>query len=253
MKSSKFALLIAAAMLSAVIGVARAQEHKSQPPQQPRQANTSSVTLGNQVIVIPSPEGFEEATSQFELVKERFSLTEAPENDMLFVHLPISDCELLRKGNSPTYELYTKVSVLRSSRALVVSSPMMAAAVEELRTQAATLLDPNGPKMEEMERLIEKGLSRSNSQQTTIEFDKPQILGVFENQPNLFSLLTLLTVKANVGGTDVTIPMLTTVNYVRVKERLIFVYTFRRFQSKADVEPLKAFTKRWTNSILAAN
>ena len=237
-------------MISGAINAAQAQEHESRPSQR---AKTSSVTLGNQVVLIPNPEGFEEATSQFEQVKQRFSLTEAPENDMLFVHLPSSDCELLRKGSNPTYDLYTKVSVLRTSRTMVVSSPMMAAAVQELRTQAATLLDPNGPKMEEMERLVEKGLSHVNSQQTKIEFDKPQILGVVDNQPNVFSLLTLLTIKANVEGTDITIPMLTTVNYVRVKERLIFVYTFRRFQSKADVEPLKAFTKKWTTSILAAN
>ncbi|HKV34923.1 MAG TPA: hypothetical protein VJP89_11390 [Pyrinomonadaceae bacterium] len=250
MKRSKFAFLLAAVMISGAINAAQAQEHESRPSQR---AKTSSVTLGNQVVLIPNPEGFEEATSQFEQVKQRFSLTEAPENDMLFVHLPSSDCELLRNGSSPTYDLYTKVSVLRASRTLTVSSSMMAAAVTELRTQAATYLDPNGPKMEEMERLVERGLSQVNSQQTKIEFDKPQILGVVDNQPNVFSLLTLLTIKANVEGTDITVPMLTTVNYVRVKERLIFVYTFRRFQSKADVEPLKAFTKKWTNSILAAN
>jgi len=65
---------------------------------QTRKADVATFHLGNQVIAIPAPIGFEEAASQFESIKNHFTLTEAPGNDMLAVHLPHADCQKLRAG-----------------------------------------------------------------------------------------------------------------------------------------------------------
>ncbi|HSK28943.1 MAG TPA: hypothetical protein VLA17_03185, partial [Candidatus Limnocylindria bacterium] len=57
----------------------------------------------------------------------------------------------------------------------------------------------------------------------------------------------------NSGGTEQTLPMLSAVSFVRVKNRVIFAYTFMKYRSKADIETIKQFTTKWTESIVSAN
>jgi hypothetical protein len=253
MKFNRLPLSLASALVFVVGVVAHAQDHQTNATK-PTSSLSSSVRLGEKVVVIPTPEGYEEATSQFKKIKDRFSATEAPENDMLLVHMLAADCELMRQGSNATFSQYTKVSVLRQARALTVTSAMMAAAVEELRAQAVKFPDPNNPTTVAMEKHLERALSNLNSKQTTIDFGKPEVLGEFNVAPNVFSLLMLLNVKLNQAGVEgKPTPMLMSVSYVRVKERIIFVYVYKHLESKADLEPLKAFTTNWTNAIVAAN
>src|SRR6185436_3478626 len=72
--------------------------------------------LGAQETRIPAPEGFEEAASQFEAIKNHFTATEAPDNDMLAVHLPRADCQKIKDGEFGPFNFYTKVSVRRAIR-----------------------------------------------------------------------------------------------------------------------------------------
>src|SRR6267142_5471958 len=65
---------------------------------QTHDSKTTSFQLGDKVVVIPDPEGFEEAASQFEIIKKNMSATEDPGNDMLAVHLQVSECEKFRRG-----------------------------------------------------------------------------------------------------------------------------------------------------------
>jgi hypothetical protein len=251
MKLNRAILLPAAVLVFAFSVAAHAQSHEAKTGA--KASSLSLVQLGDKLIVIPAPEGYEEASSQFPGIKERFTLTEAPENDMLFVHMPRSDCELLRNGSKPTYDQYTKISVVRAGRTVTVTRPMMALAVDGLRKSAATFLDPDGPQMKELERHVARGLSQADARETKIDFGKPVMLGEFNVKPDVFSMLLLLTIKGSVGGVETTTPMLLSVSYVRVRDRLIFVYGYRSFKSKVDVEPIKLFTEKWTNSIVAAN
>ena len=102
MKLSKPTLLIAAVIFRVAV-VAPAQSHEA--------PKSSSVKLGDKVILIPAPEGFEEAISQFESVKRFFVKMESQGIDTLLAHLPTSDCELLTSRSRPALNLYTKVSV----------------------------------------------------------------------------------------------------------------------------------------------
>src|SRR5262244_3892975 len=117
MKFTNSRLLPALAIL-VVFGTAL----RAQTPQTPRMPQTatriSEVQLGDKTVLIPDPAGFEEAVSQFDVIKQRMMLTEAPVNDVLLAHLLVSDCELLRKGSAPTLDRYTKVSVLKAGRAM---------------------------------------------------------------------------------------------------------------------------------------
>lgn len=255
MKFSKSTIVLIATLALLLAAAVQAQDHEARPAKtvEPRPAKMSSVQLGNRVILIPDPEGFEEGTSQFEAFKARLEATEAQQNDMLLAHLPVSDCELFRRGLNPTYNHYTKVSVLRAGREMAVSSALMRELVDDFRRNVGTFLDPNGAAMKELEQKVGQGLSRLDSNETKIDFSKPQMLGEFDKRPDVNSFLLLITVTVNTNGTEQTVPVLATTNIVRVKERILFVYAFMKYRANADMETIKAFTTKWTSSILAAN
>lgn len=244
MNFSKATLLIATALVFCFAAVAGAQPHEAK-------TSSTGVQLGDARVSIPPPEGFEEASLPFQQVRDRFVATEAPQNDVLLVHLPTSDCDLLRKGSNPTYDFYTKVSVLRAGRTVSMSNSMMKMAVASFRKEAESYLQ--GSNLEKMERHMEKGLSRVDSRDTKIDVDKPVFLGEFQDSPNVFSALILVTIKVSVESVEATTPMVISMSYVRVKERIIFVYVLRKYEAKADQETVKAFSKKWTSGILAAN
>src|SRR5258708_6786738 len=108
MKLSRSTLLIAAAILFCVAVAAHAQS--------PEAAKSSSIRLGDKVIMIPNPEGFEETTSQFESAKRFFVAMASPDGDMLLAHLPTSDCELLRNKSRPAVNIWTTVFVTKANR-----------------------------------------------------------------------------------------------------------------------------------------
>src|SRR5450432_1808978 len=70
---------------------------------QTRKPGNTLLQLGDTVDLIPPPDGFEEAASQFFSVDTAFTETEAPGNDMLAVHLLTADCETLRRGGTVSF------------------------------------------------------------------------------------------------------------------------------------------------------
>ena len=247
MKLSKSTIILAAALVLLFAAAVPAQHHEAQG------SKASSVQIGGTVILIPDPDGFEEGTSQFPAFKSRMEATEASQNDMLLAHLPVSDCELFRRGFNPTFNHYTKVSVLRTAREMTVTAAMMKELVANFRQNIGTYLDPNGQAMKDLERKVGQGLSQLDANETKIDFSKPQQLGEFDTRPDINSFLMLVTVKANVNGTEQTVLVLATTSIVRVKDRILFVYTFVKYRANTDMNTLKAFTTKWTTSILAAN
>src|SRR5438034_6640700 len=108
---------------------------------QTRKTNNTSLQLGDRVVVIPAPDGFEEAASQFEDVKARFTVTEDPGNDLLAVHLLATDCERLRRGESGSFNFYTKISVRKTARERDFSPSQFAAIAAQFRKSGAAVLD----------------------------------------------------------------------------------------------------------------
>src|SRR5580765_4511947 len=113
-------LLVVAIMFAWAVA-AQAQTHEQQKHEQPR-AKSSVIQIGDKLITIPNPEGFEEAGSQFSAVKERFVAIEPPTNDFLLIHLPEAVCDSLRRGGALQLDHFTKVDILKTARDQAVFS-----------------------------------------------------------------------------------------------------------------------------------
>ena len=220
--------------------------------QTPR-TEVTTFQLGNQLTVIPPPEGFEEAAGQFDSIRNQFSRTENPGNDMLAVHLPRAEADKLRAGGAAVLTFYTKVSVRKGARELDYSAERFAELVAAFRKTGSQVLDINGPTMKGAIEQLNKGLSELNNKETKVAISQPINVGEFDTRPNVYGVILLSTLKSKTGDTEVTVPLVAGLTYLRVKQRLIYVYTYRRYNSATDVEVLRDFTKQWISKILAAN
>ena len=257
MKLNKTTLLIAITLVFSFGVAAHAQPHQTKTSS----SSSSSVWLGDTLIYIPSPEGFEEVAGQFEILKKVFEATEAPVNDMLFAHLPVADCKVARTGQMPKLTNYTKVSVLRDARAQSFSKADMDAVVVEFRKNGAALLDPDGPTLKSLAENIEKNLATLSPNKTQLGFTQTQNLGEFDVRPDVYSIMLFMTYVMEIQGTPTTVPVLATLTFLKLKNRLVYINAYRGISSpeavKAELKPrvaeLKQFTTKWVNEILAAN
>lgn len=209
--------------------------------------------LGAQVLTIPAPSGFEEAASQFEQIKTHFTATEAPDNDMLAIYLPSADCEKLRAGEFGPFSFYTKVSIRRAVREQDYPTDRFAQLVATFRQNGAQILDVNGPLMKAATERLDKSLTELSKQETQVDLSQPVNLGEFDTRPDVYSVMLLLNFTTTTADGQATVPILGGLSYIRVKQRLVYVYTYRRYNSKADAAILRAFTTDWISQILAAN
>lgn len=209
--------------------------------------------LGDQATTIPAPTGFCEAASQFEIIRSQFTATEAAGNEMLAIFLPQADCDRLRAGTPGPFNFYTKVSVRAAVRAESYSSTRFADLVAYFRKNEGTLLDMNSPAMKATLRRLNQGLSNLNNKETQVDLPQLTRLGEFDTRPNVYSVMLLMKMTASSGDSVVTTPLLGGLTYLRVKDRMIYVYTYRKYTAEDDVNVLRDFTKQWVTQILAAN
>jgi hypothetical protein len=217
------------------------------------QQKASTFQLGRQTIVIPVPMGFEDAASQFESVRTRFATTEAPGNDMLTVHLPHEHCDKLREGEQAAFNFYTKVSVAKRLRDIDYSSEQFADLISTFRKDSAIILDPKSPNFKATVENVNKALTTINKQDTRVDFSQPLNLGEFDTRPNVYSIMLLINLKTQNRDGETNTFLAGGLSYVRIKQRLVFVYTYRKYDSAADVQILRDFTREWMGQILAAN
>ena len=253
--------LIAITFVFCFAVAAHAQEHKTKTTTS-SSSSSSSVWLGDTLINIPSPEGYEEAAGQFEIIKKVFEATEAPVNDLLFAHLPAADCKVARTGTMPPLTRYTKVSVLRDVRGHSFTKEEMDAVVVEFRKNGAKLLDPDGEMLKSLADNIEKNLAQlTPASKTQLGFTQTQNLGEFDVRPEVYSVMLFMTYIMEVQGTPTTIPVLASLTFLKVKNRLVYINAYKAISSpgavKTELKPgvaeLKQFTTKWVNEILAAN
>ena len=228
---------------------------------QSQQARSSTIKLGDKVIVIPNPEGFEEASSQFEKIRLFLTAMQPPHSDTLLLHMPVSDCDRLRTGSNPEWHHYTKVSVQKSMREVRSSNADMAGLVAEWRKNGAVLFDPDGPLLTSMMERVSRRSSEATSKQITYNVNDTQDLGEFDFRPNVYSRMIFMMYTKDINGTKSMYAGIGSMTLLKIGPRIISVAVYRNFSSpavvKTELKPavieVKQFTTKWVNEIFAAN
>ena len=114
---------------------------------------------------------------------------------MLAVHVPDRLIPLIAKRMDPDLDLFTKVSVSRSAKAIDMTPESFGDIVANLEKNFDTYLDPNGAIVAEMVKNADKGLDKYWKQETGTKISQPKNLGFFQKEPNLFSGMIMSNVE----------------------------------------------------------
>ena len=212
----------------------------------------ATAKLGDKVVELPAPEGFEEVSQQWESMKTAFTATVPPQGDLLAAYMPVSDCDLLRKGQPPLMPSWAMINIYREASTHVSSKAEFARIVALARQGGDNVFDPQAIK-NGFARVNEL-LSKTSSQEIKVDLSKPKILAAFDSRPNVYSNLLLLKLRLQADAKEVEQPpILGTMSLVLVKQRIVTVLAYKKIESKNDAETLTRFTTKWINEILAAN
>jgi hypothetical protein len=241
-------LLIATAILLVVSAAVLAQTQTT------ISAGGVSAQLGDKVVALPAPEGYEEAASQGEAARTMFATMVPREGDLLGAYLPSSDIDLLRKGELKLMTSWTMIVVFRPARTHVSSKAEFARIVGYARQELEGAMNPESRNIKQMLAQVDQTLSKQLSKDVKLELSKPKMLGEFDSRPNVYSTLSLMNVTLRVDAEKIVeVPVLAAGTLLLVKERVVSVNTYKRYESQADAEALTQFTTKWINEILAAN
>lgn len=205
--------------------------------------------LGSRSVKVPAPDGFMGAFRRFDKIAERMIATEDAGNEVLTVHLPSSDFPRFEANQDQDLDLYTKVSVSKRVKTLDISSSMFADLVSATEKQIGTLLDPNSAIFKRVEQNAGKGLTELWRNETTVKINEPKHLGFFEKGTDTLSFMMFMNFDIN----NQKFSILNTSSFVRVNNRVLFIYTYKRNPVAGDIEKLRSFASRWTKEIREAN
>lgn len=215
------------------------------------QAADESVTvqLGKRSIRIPAPAGFVDGATRYPQIKERFQATEDPRNEMLAVHIERSTSEAIEKGGVDGLAFYTKVSVPRAYSTVDLPDDMIEGVALAYEKQAAKVFDPKGPELKRITDTIQKGLSSTEGRDISVTAPAITELGRLEKSKNSFT--TMILIDSVIDGKRSVYAG--SISFLNVNRRMIYVYAYKEYKAKNDLEELGTFAKKWTADILAAN
>jgi hypothetical protein len=220
-----------------------------------RKAEPLVIKLGTKSVSIPAPQGYEEATSQFPSLMELFTKTEDAGNDMLAVYVPAEVAATMR-ANGGNYQglsvFHAKIAVDKELRNKDCSPADFAQFVSMIQSQQKALRADN-PIIRGRVKELEKALGKLDTGVTKYDVAETELLGVIENTPNVYSMLMFVRLRVEADGEKRNLPRLCALTALRVNQRLLYVYTYRVFNSSADADTLEKFTRDWIAQIIAAN
>lgn len=209
--------------------------------------------LGDREVSIPPPAGFVEAASRSEAVRKFFETAEAPMLDFLAAYLPAQLMEQLERGETREMDFYTRVAVSKRLREVNYSPQDFSKLVATLRSDGMKALDFNSPEIRALLKQQNEKLSELLQQHMQTDLSQPTSLGEIENTANTYGKLLLVKVTYERDDIRKEKMLLSGACAVRVGERLVWVYTYKAFNSEKDADELRAFTKRWLAEIVRAN
>jgi hypothetical protein len=209
---------------------------------------TDRFNLGGRTIVVPAPEDFTNGLGRFERFTTLITATEGPDLDILAAHVPNLIVEDLSKAATPI-DLYTKVSVAKKARSMDITPESFAVIVTAVEKNFTNYVDPNSPIMKRSIASANTKMKERTGEDVGLKLREPTNLGFFDKRPGVLSTMAIMNVEANGRSQAV----LTSVSFLLVNKRCIYVAVFKGLTGDEDVKTVQDLTKKWTTAIIAAN
>jgi hypothetical protein len=198
-----------------------------------------TIRVGTIDIVIPAPEGMVNDYGKNAALKTHFDSGMEPGNTALAAFVPAELDKRYEAGSkfSPAdLSFYTSVFEPQSVANVDVTPQLFEGFIARVKQQFPDSIEPLTPAI--LSRIAEVGPS-----------GKPMNLGNFNNTADRFSVAVLMSGQH--GRNIVTAG--TTLSYVLVRKRLLYLTVFKQIKKDTDLQSLLDYTQKWTAAIVAAN
>jgi hypothetical protein len=224
-----------------MVSMALHGQDRTKPAQS--QAQITNVRVGAVSIAIPSPTNdLVEPGPDYRVIFEPL----APVNNRLVAaFVPQDKMDAVHKGNTPPMDEYALIEVARRMEFAEIDSATFQQIAEALGKQFGGdvgQFSKNGK--EEINHNLE---ALGNS--VNVKIDKPVPLGIFFSMTNAIGVGSIT--PYNVNG--VTTRMAGCLALLRVRGRVLSVFTYAPFKDQGTVMWVKTTSEQWADAILKAN
>jgi hypothetical protein len=210
----------------------------------PAAAADPEFKAGGVALVLPGPSGdFVEVGDK--LRTTFFELMAPASNRLLSAYVPSTSLTALNSGKVPAgLDIYAMVEVPRQAEYADVTPEAFAQVLQGMESSMGKL---DAKTLENVEQELSVRLKSLGA--GSVEIGRPEMLGGLFRKPDAASVAMLLAYKQG----DRTVTMAGGIGFIRIRQRLIFAYLFRRYESPDTVSWLRKNLEPWVDAILAKN
>jgi hypothetical protein len=214
--------------------------------------NAVEVSVGGQVVQVPAPAGFVEA-SHLARVREMAEATTPQSNRLVAVFIGETDAELLRNGQGSSLGRYMFVQVARKSEMGTVSRAEFDEVKAVVKEQQADILQRARSTMGDLVDQVAESVSKQAEGPVDIDIGEPVPLGVIAEGDRFIAMGTLAKYQLAAAGRTIEYAVATGHNIVSTADKLLFVYVFALYRDQGDIQWMRDTSLAWSEQILAAN
>lgn len=209
--------------------------------------NPDVYRLGTKTVRIPVPVGFTDVTGRIENDRNVFQRFDADGENMTYVRDELVSS--LQANPRIPLGLHAKGWIPANRRTTDITAKYFAEMVSGMEHNFAAFIDPKSKAMTKAKSQAMAFATKNLDPKATIDFNETENLGFIQKSDRVFSAMAFLS--AQVNGQRATTLM--TFSFLRLNERLVWVYAYAPSPTEADFKTLPEFTKTWTAGIIAAN
>ncbi|MBN2182244.1 MAG: hypothetical protein JW715_10045 [Sedimentisphaerales bacterium] len=218
-----------------------------------QQTQSAEITVGDQTISIPSPSGFTEISSISPETVQLFENMCPPTNRLLAIFVTEDDAGLLILDKAGQFNSYMLVQSSKEMEAISFTKYQFKEIREMLRSQFDSMFEERRDLIDKLTDQTSHALSNRFNEE--IDFDVGDIvpLGIDSETASSITASLLGKYKITVAGDVIEQTMAATMCFLLVNEKVVYLYVYRTYDDKSDLDWTRKTNQHWMNEILKAN
>ena len=212
--------------------------------------------VGGTRIAIPEPKNYSDPSPMIPGVRKFGENMTASTNRLLGFFMSDDDVKALLAQTAPQLHRYFMVQTLRATEDTLMTAQEFSVVREQVKNQYKKLFDDHAALMQsEINRAVDRITKDGKTNQAADLNLKLGEMKVLEglSDDRYVSLVAKTLVQATVNGEVKQIPMALGMTSTMVKGKVIYFFSYARFNSDEDIHWIKAQVTAWIPLLFAAN
>lgn len=206
--------------------------------------------VGAVPVSLRAPPGLLDPTSLGPAFGQLATTLTPPSNRLLAIYVTPEDFRAHKAGKKIVMDRYALLQTPRQAENLTVVAADFAQLKEVMKNQSAA---QRAQVRDMAEHHIGNAVSKAAGTPLTVSMTDINALGTFLESDTALGLLSATDVSAAAHGRTINYPLVYATGVLRVKERLLFLYTYSVYRTPADLEWVKTTATAWSRRLQQAN